>query len=308
MKIKYETMKLGAAKLAVIEKANTIIAEYQTLGFTLTLRQLFYQYVSRGFIPNTQREYDKLGNAIADGRLAGLIDWEAIEDRTRFLRKQAHWKGPHDIINVCAQQFRLDRWNRQACYVECFIEKDALIGVIEGVCEELDIPYLACRGYASASEIWRAGHQRFRPKLSGRKPKKCYVLYLGDHDPSGIDMSRDVQARLDLFTGHPGGVEVRRLALNMDQVTQYGPPPNPTKMTDSRSGWYVENFGDECWELDALDPPVIADLIRNAVDGIWDEAVWQETLAEEESAKRGLGWVADNWDNVIAGMPNGQQE
>jgi hypothetical protein len=117
-----------------ISKANDIIAEYSAQGFQLTLRQLYYQFVSRDFIPNNLRSYKNLGDVINDARLAGLIDWNSIVDRTRNLQSLAHWRNPAEIIDACASQFRLDRWAPQPRRVEVWIEKDALIGVIEGIC------------------------------------------------------------------------------------------------------------------------------------------------------------------------------
>lgn len=310
MRIKYTNMKFNAARTERIVQANEIIAQYAEQGFVLTLRQLYYQFVARTLIANNDREYKKLGDVVADGRLAGLIDWEAITDRTRFVRDLSHWNDPPEIIDTCAKQFRLPKWQRQPYYVECFIEKDALIGVIEGVCEELDLPYLACRGYASASEIWRAGHHRFRTRL--RNDKKCVVLYLGDHDPSGLDMTRDIRERLALFVGDAGGdvewpVDVRRLALNMDQIEEYGPPPNPTKMTDTRATWYVQQYGATCWELDALEPAVIAQLIRDAVMELRDEDLWQEAVDEEAQHRSHLAAVSKNWDTVVESLPEDEE-
>lgn len=299
MLIQYESVNLRPETRARIDQANAIIAEYEAQGFVLTLRQLYYQFVARGIIANNEREYKKLGDVISSGRMAGLISWEAITDRTRFLRDLAHWNHPTptDIVDACSRQFRLPKWDRQPYYCEVWIEKDALIGVIEGVCEELDVPYLACRGYASASEVWRAGHERFRNRL--HRGKSCVVFYLGDHDPSGLDMTRDIQDRLDVFTGEPGGVEVKRLALNMDQVNEHNPPPNPTKMTDSRAGSYVHEFGETCWELDALEPAMIAELIRGEVLAIRDEKDWRSAEREETKAREHLAGVAEHWQGVV---------
>ena len=194
----------------------------------------------------------------------------------------------------------MDKWASQPVHLEVWIEKDALIGVIEGVCVENDVPYLACRGYASASEIWRAGHQRFKPKVEAKK--KCIVIYLGDHDPSGIDMTRDIQDRLNIFTGKPGSVEVKRLALNMDQVDEFNPPPNPTKLTDSRSTGYIEEFGMECWELDALDPIVIRDLIEAQIHDNRNDDLWGSVVAQENETKRQLGLIAGNWRDAVQNL------
>ena len=172
-------------------------------------------------------------------------------------------------------------------YIEVFIEKDALIGVIEGICNQYEVPYLACRGYASASEIWRAGHERMRMRLM--KDQQVTVLYLGDHDPSGIDMTRDIRERLRQFSnGHvlPLQVEVVRLALNKDQVDEYDPPPNPTKLSDSRAEDYVAVYGHECWELDAMSPTVIRDLVEAAILDRRDEELWAEAVEREAEGSR----------------------
>jgi len=157
-------------------------------------------------------------------------------------------------VDACARQFRIDKWATQPRRIEVWIEKDALVGVIEGVCTELDVPYFSCRGYTSQSEMW-VGAQRLAAHWRKAKQNPL-ILHFGDHDPSGIDMTRDIQARLQEFSfgtaGHP--LELRRLALNMDQVELYGPPPNPAKLTDSRCEAYMEEHGNESWELDALEP------------------------------------------------------
>jgi hypothetical protein len=305
-RIRYETNRLSPETTATIARANTIIAEYEAMGFNLTLRQLYYQFVSRDWIANNDREYKKLGDAIQKGRLNGLIDWDAITDRMRTVSQLTSWDGPDSIVRACSEQFRLDLWARQPQYLMCLIEKDALVGVIEGVCNELRVPYMACRGYASVSSLWQIGNQRLRPLL--RAGKEVTVLYLGDHDPSGIDMTRDVRERLNLFAASGGTVGVERLALNMDQIEAYGPPPNPTKMTDSRAEWYVDEHGHECWELDALEPTVISDLIRHAVLSRRDDDLWAAAEAEERAARRQLAWIAGNWEDVVSQMPEEDED
>lgn len=299
-RIRYQNKKLRKTTLQQIQQANEIIAEYQQAGFDLTLRQLYYQFVARDLIPNNIKEYDKLGAAVVEGRLSGLIDWDAIIDRTRQVKSNPHWTDPASIVSICGDQFQIDKWARQAVYIEVFIEKDALIGVIEGVCQENDVPYLACRGYTSVSEIWQAGHRRIRPKIQAGK--SVVILYLGDHDPSGIDMTRDVRERLNLFAGHVAHeAEIKRIALNMDQIEQYDPPPNPTKMSDSRASSYVDQFGEECWELDALDPIVIRNLIQGEIDELRDQELWDEAVKEEQQGRADLKLVADNWDSAVDG-------
>lgn len=144
-RIKYQNIKISPDRLAIINKANEIIEEYEAQGFDLTLRQLYYQFVARDIIPNKQQEYKRLGDIVADGRLAGLIDWDAIVDRTRNLRVRGHWSQPSDIVSAVARQYHIDMWKGQTYRPEVWIEKDALVGVIAGVCEELDVPYFSAR-------------------------------------------------------------------------------------------------------------------------------------------------------------------
>ena len=290
----YRPKKFNADRLDKIAKANAIIEEYRQQGFELTLRQLYYQFVSRDFIANNQREYKNLGDIINDARLAGLVDWLAIVDRTRNLQALANWETPAEIIEACSKQFRIDKWKEQQFRVECWIEKDALVGVIEGICNELDIDYFSCRGYTSQSEMWVAAQRLAKYQKKAQVP---LILHLGDHDPSGKDMTRDITDRLSEFSYST--IEVKRLALNMDQITQYNPPPNPAKITDSRAEKYIEEFGAESWELDALEPTVIAQLIRDAVEEVRDQGQWDEACAEEEKQKEQLAKVSAKWATII---------
>jgi hypothetical protein len=294
MKIKYQNLKMSPKKLAVIETANAIINEYSAQGFDLTLRQLYYQFVARDIIPNRQSEYKKLGETISDGRLAGLIDWDAIIDRTRNLRSLASWETPQAIIDACAAQFKHDMWENQHNHVEVWIEKDALVGVIAGVCDRWRVPYFSCRGYTSQSEMWAAGR---RLRSANRRGKTPIVLHFGDHDPSGVDMTRDIAERLSMFA--ECSVHVDRLALNMSQIEQYQPPPNPTKFTDARAEAYVREYGDESWELDALDPSTLADLIENEVRRLTDIAQWEVDEEREQKARTELREISARYDDVV---------
>lgn len=290
----------------MVERANAIIDEYLAAGYDLTLRQLYYQFVARDAFPeawrdrrtgskNTQANYKKLGGILNKGRLAGLIDWLALTDRTRHMRARAHWDDPADIVRACAGQFFVDLWEEQDSRPEVWIEKDALIGVLERPCQQLDVPYFSCRGYTGQSAMWQASQRLLGYHRSGQRP---VVLHLGDHDPSGMDMTRDIQDRLDMFCGM-GVVEVRRLALNIGQVREYDPPPDPTKWSDTRAAAYAAEFGEECWELDSLDPKVMEEIIREAVVGLRDEEKWQEALERVEDGRGQLGKVSDSWADLM---------
>lgn len=285
MKQAYIQRRFNPPTARLIDQANEIIEEYQADGYTLTLRQLYYQFVSRDLIANKQSEYDRLGNIINKARLAGLIDWSAIEDRTRNLSRLSNWESPADIVRSCSHWYMEDIWASQETYCEVWVEKEALVGVIEPVCEKLRVPFFACRGYTSQSEAWRAGQRLIDEINSG---KEVTIFHLGDHDPSGIDMTRDNDDRLAMFIApdaDPGSITVKRLALNIDQVKKHRPPPNPVKFTDSRVGNYVALHGNSSWELDALDPKIIGELIRDNVQDIIDQDAWDIALLHESQNK-----------------------
>lgn len=292
-RIAYEDWNPEPKTLAVVAAANRIIGEYSAQGYDLTLRQLYYQFVARDLLANTQREYKRLGDIIGKARMAGMIDWSSLVDRTRNLTSWLTYDGPEEALERLARRFTLEKWERQPTYVEVWVEKEALAGVFERICSELEVPFFACRGYVSLSEMWSAS-QRLRRRADAGK--RVVLLHFGDHDPSGIDMTRDIEARTDLFSG--SHLEVRRIALTMDQVEEYDPPPNPAKLTDSRAEGYVEVHGYESWELDALEPSVLADLVREQVDELRDDELWGDAEAEEEEVVRQLRALAMRWDDV----------
>jgi len=289
MKEQFEVFKFRQGTLKTIAQANDIIKEYSLKGFSLTLRQIYYQFVSRDFIPNTEKSYKNIGSIINNGRLAGLIDWQSIIDRTRNLRGNTHWNSPGEIIESAAGSFKMDKWENQDNYIEVWIEKDALIGVISQVCSNLDINYFSCRGYVSQSEMWRASK---RIKVNESNGKACYIIHLGDHDPSGIDMTRDIQDRLRLFGTE---IDVKRIALNMKQVEKYKPPPNPAKISDSRFINYMNKYGSESWELDALSPEVISKLIEKNIKIFRDVTRWELAADIERGYRDTLVDLAENW-------------
>ena len=302
-RIEYQSLNIGTKRMELIETANGIISEYSSGGYTLTLRQLYYQFVARGLIENSERSYKNLGNCIADGRMAGLIDWLAIEDRGRGVHPWLIEEDEQTVLSGIEYGLSLDYWERQNAYVEVWVEKEALVSVIERPCANLRVPYMACKGYLSASEAWRAGQRFMRAERQGRR---LVLIHLGDHDPSGIDMTRDNGERVELFS-RESGVEVRRIALNMDQVDQYTPPPNPAKLTDSRASDYVEKFGYTSWELDALEPRVLDKLINDEIRTLIDDDVWSETESEEEERRTILAQLHDRFDDVTAFL-RGEEE
>ncbi|MGW4728903.1 hypothetical protein ACWEQC_06930 [Streptomyces shenzhenensis] len=292
MRQTYVPKTFTPAHQRLIDMAEQICREYAQQGFDLTLRQLYYQFVARDVIANKQTEYKRLGGIINDARLAGQLDWDYIVDRTRNLRGLSHWETPHEIIRSAASSYRTERWANQPHRVEVWIEKDALVGVITGVCERYDVDYFSCRGYTSQSELWGAAQRMIRYQRAGQKP---VIIHLGDHDPSGVDMTRDIEERMRLFGAD---VEVRRIALNMDQVEEHQPPPNPAKLTDSRATSYIREHGRSSWELDALNPTLLDQLIEEEIWSWRDIDLWDEATQAMDRERQLLRTVARRWDDV----------
>lgn len=282
MKEAFISRGFSAPSLKTIEIINGILEEYRAQGFRLSLRQLYYQLVARDYIENSQRSYKNVGNLVSNARQAGLIDWEMIEDRGRETNIPNHWNSPAEIVEAAARQFRINKWADQPYHIECMVEKDALSGVLEPVCRELDIGITANKGYSSSSTMYEIG-QRLYDKYSD--DKSICVIYLGDHDPSGIDMTRDVDDRLGMYARLEGEIEVVRLALNYDQVQLWQPPENPAKETDARFAAYADKFGESSWELDAVEPVQLAQLVRDAVESRRDDDLWSEAVKREEAMR-----------------------
>lgn len=288
----YRNMKFTDDKLLLIRQASDICETYERQGIPMSLRQLYYQLVSKNLIDNSKSSYNALGSAVSDGRVAGLISWTAIEDRGRNLRGLNHADNPQSALKAVLDGYSIDKWANQPYRAEVWVEKEALIDVVGLICDKLEVDFFACKGYNSQSEQWRAG-QRFAGYV--RKGQRPVVFHLGDHDPSGIDMTRDNRDRIELFAGVP--VQVVRLALNMNQIEQYSPPPNYAKASDSRYADYRNKYGEECWELDALEPRVIQDLISEAVMRLRDQKLWDEMTAQQTEDKMYLeALVGDRTD------------
>jgi len=293
--IRYSIPKLLRRDARVmVKRANDILAEYEAQGLVLTLRQLYYQFVARGFLANKQKNYKKLGRVIGDARLMGRVSWDSIEDRTRSLKLLEHFAGPQEALDKLARWYAVDLWQNQQWRPEVWIEKDALTGVIEKVCDENDVPYFSCRGYTSLSEMWRASERLKRWLSAGQRP---FIIHFGDHDPSGVDMSRDIFARLSQTFG--ADCDFERVALTMAQVEEHQPPPNPVKQTDSRYKAYVAEFGvEECWELDALEPSKFRELIEVALSPLRDQATWDADLKERERVREQLKEIGREWEGI----------
>lgn len=283
-KIEFRSTKFKRESLARIEQMQDIVTEYAEQDLKLTARQLYYQFVSRGLIANKVQSYRNITSLLTDARYAGLIDWDAIEDRGRQPDVPSDWSSIQSLVSSALRSYRLPRWADQPKYAELWVEKQALAGVLEPMANEFHVTLLVNKGYSSASAMFEAA-QRFKEN-SNNGDKDSVLLYLGDHDPSGEDMVRDIEDRLREFG--VTNLDVKKIALTMTQVEAFDPPPNPAKTTDSRYEAYAAKHGTESWEVDALPPDELQRIIRREFEAIVDTDLMGAVKAREEHGKEKL--------------------
>jgi len=300
-----DSLHMNKNNEALLSDINDIIDEYAQNGYVLTLRQLYYQLVSRAVIPNEQKEYAKLSTLLVKGRMAGIVDWEAIEDRLR-VPDLPYWV--HDIpdaIQDTINSYRLDRQKDQNNYTELWVEKDALSGVLKRITHHFHVRLMVNRGYSSCTAMHDAYKRLAMAKVN---EKKSFILYLGDHDPSGLDMVRDISDRLEEFglnycpyiwyEDDPANMDamdftIQHIALTQGQIKQYNPPPNPTKVKDPRAKDYLGKFGQTCWEVDALPPNVLNKLVTAEIEKLMDMRLFNAQIEQEKKDVAKLEDIAD---------------
>ncbi len=281
-----------------------IIEDFMNQKITLTNRQLYYQLVASELIPNATEIYKRICEFLTDARYGGYIDWDAIEDRGRPRQMHAEWDNVKDFVNDAIQSYRLRRWSDQEYYVELYTEKQSSESILAPIADRYHISFSYNKGYSGAAPFYDLSKRIFR-KISGGKD--VVLLYAGDHDPSGIDMVRDIKERITEFlTKGDDGYDVSAvemffhvvpLALNMEQIRQYNPPPNPAKISDPRARKYVEQFGNVSWELDALRPEVLTDIIERGIQRFMDVYKYNSWIEKEKPDKQRLQDFADSLVN-----------
>lgn len=282
-----EKLHLNHKNIEKLSIVNGIIEEYISEGYRLTLRQLYYQLVSRDIVPNSQKEYAKLSTLLVKGRMAGEVDWGAIEDRVRIPFLPYWVRSIKEAIDDTINQYRLDRMEGQENYIELWVEKDALSGVLKPITSFYHIDLMVNRGYSSCSAMYDSA-DRFK----NHSGQKGFILYLGDHDPSGLDMIRDIEDRLSNFEVE---VEVQHIGLTFEQIKKYNPPPNPAKFKDPRAKEYIEKFGKMSWEVDALNPKTLNALVKKGIENLIDIDLFKERIEQEKKDKKEMGKFAKDY-------------
>lgn len=294
----------NTTKEEVIQHIKEIVSEYSEEGYVLTLRQLHYQLVSNNWIVNHDSAYKKLGNILDDCKYAGIIDWSDIEDRGRVPYLPYWVNDVEHALNDTIDQYRIDRQKGQENYIELWTEKDALSGILRRTTEKYHVHLVVNKGYTSSSAIYQA-YKRYIERIG---EQKIIILYFGDHDPSGLDMVRDIRERLSFMFQNglykkafgeekdalKGLFTVLPIGLTKAQIRQYDLPPNPTKLTDSRASKYISQHGKTCWEVDALKPQVLTDIVEGHIRRNIDISAYEEMIAEETTGINRLTEIVNN--------------
>ncbi|MCA9668099.1 MAG: hypothetical protein KC503_21015 [Myxococcales bacterium] len=285
MKRAYVDYNPRQATRKLIATCNSIIAEYD--GQPMTLRQLHYQLVSRGVQPNTQRAYKRLSSHLSKARMGGLVDWDAIIDRLRVVRARPHFDSPADAVQEVARQYAIDTWADQPYRVEVWIEKDALIGVLEDFCEQHDVPLFAARGNGSTTCLQEAAELRIKAREA--RGQRTVIALMTDHDPTGLCIGEAARDALEAMGARP---IVCRVALTREQAEARGVPPIPTKKKDSRSPAYIAQHGDRCWELDCLSPLELQGEVLAVIERYREDERWLAALGREQEQREQLARIA----------------
>lgn len=332
MKIQFvKKLNLGKPNIARLLQINDVLEDYAAQGYSLTLRQLYYQLVSKNIIANKPEEYDKLGNLLTKGRMAGYVSFSAIEDRVRVPRHTYEVDDIPDAIGDVEKLYRLDRQKGQTNYIELWVEKDAISNILSRKTNYYHIRMMVNRGYSSTTAMFDA-YERILSQLA--LGKFVNILYVGDHDPSGLHISEkdlfnrlflmlsvrptnkvfevinalpeeEIDALLDKYEDNELSrdeddyvdssrcfmlerFKIKPIALTWEQIKLYNPPINPVKIKDPRAAWYVKNYGEYCWEVDALTPQVFHETIDKAILDLIDIEKFNVVVEQEKKDKEEL--------------------
>lgn len=246
----------------------------------MTVRQVYYQLVSRQVIKNSRTQYQAVSNLLVEARKSGTIPWEWIEDRLRRPRSVSMWAGLSDFAKTAERAYRLDVWTTQPAYVEVWLEKDALSGIFEDVLSAYGVTLNVGRGFDGWDSIRNAADRYYG--WQAEEGRDIFVLYFGDFDPSGEDMVRSLRERIGYFEVQP---EIIKCALTMEDIKWYRLPPDFAKKTDSRAAAFIAKHGDISVELDALPADVLKNRLVTEVESHLDMVALNQ-VRERESTER----------------------
>lgn len=303
-------------RLDLIAHANRILNAERAKGYSLTLRSLHYEFVGNDLYPdkwivevtseagtfstkNHQKNYDKLGVLMTEARYAGLVAWHHLKDLTREVSGGAGgWKDPRQVLPTYADYFSIDLWRGQQYRAEVWVEKDAKEDVVGQAASKYQVPYFSMRGIPSSTAVYDAAQRAIRHIDNGYLVK---IFLLSDLDPSGWFMLQDVTERLAEIVGedYADSIEVVRLGLNIEHARSMKLVPNSAKLSDNNAPAFIEMFGPQSWELDAVPSEVIAGWIDKALLGIIDMPAYQARKRKQKLGRQICAQVGERWDEVL---------
>jgi len=280
--VERRTFKWTPFQLDKLSKVKDILEDLKDY-LPLTLRQVYYQLVSKGYIENSVSQYGMLSNLLKWARIYEVIPWNCIEDRVRTYHDLTGWEDSDSFIKQEIEQFlkdyRRDILQTQEKYIEVWIEKDALSSIFIKAAAPYTVPVVVCRGFSSVSFL-----NDYRERLLRRPEKIPVMLYFGDFDPSGVEMLRAMETTLTDELGTPG-IHFKRIALTVEDIKTHELPHSPEalKKTDSRAKKHMEEYGELAVELDALRPDVLIDKIKEAIEAELDIDAFNSEIEKHNS-------------------------
>jgi len=264
-------------RIFIFEKVKEILEELKEQEVNVvTVRQIFYQLVSRNLIKNNPSGYNYIQRLLVSARYRGELDWDNITDESSYVGIPTYFNDINHLIRSASNSYKLNRWKEQENYVEVWCEKMALSSVVNPIIKKWQLISFIPGGRVSASDIYKAV-ERLRAIN-----KKCVILYIGDHDPSGLNIVlTDLPKRFKEFNID---VKIKHIALTMEQIKKYNLPTDQiSKQKDTNRKWFIEHTGsDKCWELDALKPNILKNVIEKNILKYLDKNKYNKMLEQEQ--------------------------
>jgi hypothetical protein len=254
----------------------------------ITGRGIGYKLFTAGLIPSMAKsEMQRVYRLLKEARERGMISWDWIVDETRALERTSTWSNPAEYAKCVARSYRRDFWDQQLVRVEVWSEKGTVRGVLQPVLDEYAVGFRVMHGFSSATSVYEV--------VQSCDYKGLVALYVGDFDPSGLFMSEnDLPTRLFEY-GADENVTLRRIALTRDQVSGLPSFPATDKRKDPRFRWFVAKYGDQCWELDAMDPNDLRDVVERAIRGLIEPTAWARCETVNKAEQESLRTIIANW-------------
>ena len=258
----------------------------------ITGRGVGYKLFTAGLIPSMARsEMQRVYRLLKQAREEDIIPWDWIVDEAREFEQVASWDDPEEFAQSVSRDFRLNFWKQQPERCEVWSEKGTLRGVLAPVLDEYGVGFRVMHGFSSATVVHDIADDYDDRPLT--------ALYVGDWDPSGLYMSEcDLPDRLDKYGGYH--VETNRIALTQEQLAALPSFPASDKRKDPRYKWFIENFGNRCWEIDALDPNMLRDRVEEEINlCITDLDAWERCETSDQAQRESLLHVLMRWASDV---------